>query len=62
MGTDKNSGTFPEAEAWAASMPQVREQFTAAFPKKAPVTANPQAEAEAEYQRFAKLDLSNMGR
>jgi hypothetical protein len=53
--------SFPNADAWAATMPPVREQFTAAFPKKAAVAAAPKNETDDEYKRFAKLDLSNIG-
>lgn len=59
MGADK-IGNFPEADAWAATMPAVKEQFAAAFPRKQ-ASVTPKTEADAEYQRFAKLDLSNLG-
>lgn len=57
MGRD--SKHFPDSDAWAASMPNVRGDFTEAFPRRAAAAATPQAQADAEYQKFAKIDLSN---
>ncbi len=49
---------FPEAEAWAASMPDLRSGFSASSPRKEVMVAT--VAPDVEYNNFAKLDLSNM--
>jgi len=53
----KEGTHFPESDAWAASMPNIRADFKEAFPRRA--AAAPEAQTDAEYKKFAKIDLSN---
>jgi hypothetical protein len=53
----KEGASFPESDAWAASMPDVRGDFKEAFPRRAAPSV--EAQADAEYKKFAKIDLSN---
>lgn len=53
----KEGTSFPESDAWAASMPDVRGAFKEAFPRRAAPSV--EAQADAEYKKFAKIDLSN---
>jgi len=52
---------FPDSDAWAASMPDLKGGFAASSVRKAasvePAATGP---ADVEYKRFASLDLSNM--
>ncbi len=57
MNTVKEAN-FPEAEAWAASMKDLRLEFSASAPRKAAVVET--IAPDVEYNKFAKLDLSNM--
>ena len=51
---------FPEADAWAASMPDLRDSFAASAPRKVEVGGETIAAADQEFKVFAGLDLSNM--
>ena len=53
----KEGTHFPESDAWAASMPNIRADFKEAFPRRA--ASAPEAQTDAEYKKFAKIDLSN---
>lgn len=53
----KEGKYFPESDAWAASMPDIRGDFKEAFPRRAAASAD--AQVDAEYKKFAKIDLSN---
>jgi|GEM_PF-2389513 hypothetical protein len=52
----KEGKYFPESDAWAATMPDIRGDFKEAFPRRA---AAAETQVDAEYKKFAKLDLSN---
>lgn len=54
----KDSKHFPESDAWAASMPNIRADFSEAFPRRAEAPAAV-SQVDAEYKKFAKIDLSN---
>ncbi len=56
MGRDNKH--FPESDAWAASMPNIRGDFAEAFPRRAEAPAAT-SQVDAEYKKFAKIDLSN---
>jgi len=53
----KEGTHFPESDAWAASMPNIRADFKEAFPRRS--GGAPEAQTDAEYKKFAKIDLSN---
>ncbi|MDP2206264.1 MAG: hypothetical protein Q8K65_08155 [Alphaproteobacteria bacterium] len=54
----KEGTHFPNSDAWAATMPDVRGAFKEAFPRRA-AAATTEAQVDAEYKKFAKIDLSN---
>lgn len=51
---------FPESEAWAASMPDLKAGFAASSVRKAASVEPAAGPADVEYKKFASLDLSNM--
>lgn len=57
MGAEKTY--FPESDAWAATMPDVRGAF-ASVKSRGSASIAPKTQADAEYQKFAKLDMSNV--
>jgi hypothetical protein len=56
MGREGTS--FPDSDAWAATMPDIRGAFKENGPRRA-VAATAEAQVDAEYKKFAKIDLSN---
>ena len=55
MGTE--IPVFPEASAWAATLPDVRASFAASKDRSKAIVSAPQNKADAEYGAFASLDL-----
>ena len=58
MTTEKDDA-FPEAEAWVAGLPKVREAFSASSLRK---TTGSEASPSGEYVHFAGLDFTNLGK
>lgn len=56
----KENVTFPESDAWAATMSEVRSGFNVSAPRK-PVEAAAKAGQGSDYQKFAAIDLTNLG-
>ena len=54
---DKRKPTFPDSDAWAANMTPLTGSFAVAAAKRGP--RSPETAAEAEYDRFARMDFSN---
>ncbi|MFN7113853.1 MAG: hypothetical protein ACK4PK_05785 [Alphaproteobacteria bacterium] len=54
----KEGTSFPNSDAWAATMPDVRGAFKEAFPRRVGGTTA-ETQIDAEYKKFAKIDLSN---
>lgn len=59
---DPNNVIFPESDAWADSMPDIRGGFAASSVRKAAGGGGPtqQSSADQDFKVFASLDLSNM--
>lgn len=58
MGTDSNY--FPNAEAWVANMSNVRSDFKKSFPRGGGVVRSPENQIDAEYKKFAQMDLGGI--
>ena len=58
--TTTKEPNFPEAEAWAASMPDLRSGFSTSSVRKVAAPVIETASPDIEYNKFAMLDLSNM--
>lgn len=54
----KEGTHFPDSDAWAATMPDIRGAFKENGPRRAAVAAA-ETQIDAEYKKFAKIDLSN---
>ena len=52
--------SFPESEAWAASMPDLSQEFSSSSPRKPAAAPKVNVAHDVEYNAFAQLDLSNM--
>lgn len=55
---------FPDGDAWADHMPDVRGGFSTSSVRKQPLPAvtAPESTSNDEYKTFASLDLTNIGR
>lgn len=54
----KKRDIFPESDAWAAEMAPLSGRFGTAAVKRGPQT--PESAAEAEYNKYARMDLGSV--
>lgn len=51
---------FPEADAWAATIPDMRAGFAVSAVRQ-PAAAEAKSGQGSSYQKFAAIDLTNLG-
>lgn len=56
-----NDPVFPDSDAWAASMPEVRDSFAVSARRKTGGQSAAEVADDKEFKSYASLDLSNMG-